>query len=108
MIAFLACLISTQDSDIASLVRSLSDDSVEVRESAEEKLKSRGRSILPELRMAAADHPDPEVRLQIARVIRYSTEVRWHTDVTIARKKAAQEKKPLLVFSTMGPLDGYV
>ena len=34
--------------------------------------------------------------------------LRWLTDLETARKRAVQEKKPLLVFSTAGPLDGFV
>ena len=106
-LAILALTLLAQE-DVAALVRQLGEDSLEVRDLAEEKLKGRGRAIVPELRRVARDHSDPEVRVRVASVIRHLTQVRWQTDLALARRKAAAEKKPLLVFSTLGPLDGYL
>ena len=106
-LAFLALALLAQE-DVASLVRQLGEDALEARDAAEEKLRGRGRTIVPELRRIARDHSDPEVRSRAFSVIRHLTQVRWQTDLALARRKAAAKKKPLLVFSTMGPLDGYL
>jgi hypothetical protein len=107
-IVALLILAALQQEDVATLVRQLGDDAVSVRESAESKLRSLGRERVPDLLLAAKDHPDLEVRARIRQVVKHLTEVRWHTDLALARRKAALERKPLLVFSTKGPLDGFV
>ena len=107
-IALLLSLAASQDESVADCIRRLGDDAIDVREAAEAKLKARGRGILPELELAAKTQSDFEIRTRISHVIQFFTQVRWHTNLELARRKAAQEKKPLLVFSTMGPLDGFV
>jgi len=106
-LAILALTFLAQE-DVAALVRQLGEDALETRDLAEEQLRKRGRAVVPELQKIARDHSDPEVRARAASVVHYLTQVRWQTDLALARKKAAAEKKPLLVFSTMGPVDGYL
>ena len=98
-----ACLQDSFD----TLVEQLGDSSIEVREDAELRLRKMGRKIVPDLRRISERHGDPEVRSRAAAVLKAITEVRWWTDVESARKAAKAEGRPLLVFSTMGPLDGY-
>jgi hypothetical protein len=104
----LLLLILPPDDGVQELLRQLGDDAPAIRAAAVEKLTGRGRAIVPELKAALAEQSDPEVRARIALVVRHLTQVRWLTDVPSARKKAELEKKPLLVFSTIGPLDGFV
>jgi|SRR6185436_18377875 len=94
--------------DLATLVDRLGDDRIAVREHAQAQLKKLGRETVPALLRAAREHPDPEVRARIGGIVKHFTEVRWHTNLDLARSKAAAEGKPLLVFSTKGPLDGYL
>jgi hypothetical protein len=96
-----------QDS-FETLVEKLGDSSIEVREEAEQELRRLGRKIVPDLRRVAEKHSDPEVRSRALSVVKALTEVRWWTDVASARKAANASGKRLLVFSTMGPVDGYV
>lgn len=107
MILFLFLLLGQPDDTEAESIRNLGADSVEVRETAMANLKGRGRAILPELELALNKIADPEVRARITLVIKHLTQVRWHTDLALAMRIAAAEEKPLLVFSTMGELDGY-
>lgn len=106
MMIALALALAVQD--VGDLVRRLGDESVDVRSTAEAALRERGRAVVPELRKAAVEHPDPEVRGRAEALVRSITRIRWHTDLAEARKRAVAENKPLLVFSTMGPLDGFV
>jgi len=106
-IALLALALFQQE-DLATFVGQLGDESITVRERAESHLRKLGRDSVPALLRAAKEHPDLEVRARIGGIIKHLTEVRWNTDLELARRKAAAEGKPLLVFSTKGPLDGYV
>lgn len=102
----LMLLLAAQDT--AELIRRLGDERVDLRQAAEDALRSAGKEVVAPLRKAAAEHPDPEVRSRAADLVRHHVQVRWHTDLEAARAKAVAENKPLLVFSTMGPLDGFV
>jgi hypothetical protein len=104
----LVFLASPPDEGVQELFRQLGDDAAAVRAGAVQKLIGRGRAIVPELKAALAEQSDPEIRARLALVLRQLTQVRWLTDLPTARSKAAVEKKPLLVFSTVGPLDGFV
>ncbi len=96
------------DDGLTETIRQLGDDAVEVRDAAVRTLQAKGRTIVPDLERALTEERDVEIRSRLAAVVKYLTQVRWHTDLASARAKAAAEKKPLLVFSTMGPLDGFV
>lgn len=105
-LALAALPLAAQDAEVGALVERLGSDSIAVRQRAESDLKSRGRAALPAVRQAATAHEDAEVRTRAAEVIRYLTEVRWRTDLGEALKAAAADRKPVLVFSSIGPLDG--
>lgn len=96
-----------QDPSIAESIEQLGDESLEVRQRAEARLQHTGRAAVPALREAAMMHAEPEVRLRAASVVRYLTQVHWWTDLREAKQRAMEEKKPLFVFSTIGPLDGF-
>jgi len=96
------------DDGLTETIRQLGDDAAELRDAAVRKLQAKGRAIVPDLERALSEEKDEEIRARLAAVVRFLTQVRWHTDLATARAKAAAEKKPLLVFSTMGPLDGFV
>jgi hypothetical protein len=106
---FLLCLAATpQEETVSDVVRQLGDEAPPLREAAVQKLKARGRKVLPELNQLLTEQADPEVRARIGLILRQLTQVRWYTDLSQAEMVAASEKKPLLVFSTKGPLDGFV
>jgi hypothetical protein len=108
MLLALLLLIAPPDDGVPELVRQLGHDDAVMRAAAVEKLLGRGRAIVPELESALVGQSDLEVRARISMLLRQLTQVRWLTDVHTARQRAAKEKKPLLVFSTLGPLDGFV
>lgn len=107
-IAAFVALATGQEPAIDVLLAGLGHEAVEQREAAESGLKSLGRDVLPALRRAAATASDLETRARLDRVIRHFTRVRWFSDLGEARRQAAAQRKPLLIFSTMGPLNGYV
>ena len=107
-ILILLLLTAAPDDSVAELIRRLGDDVAAVRDAGAAALTARGRAILPELENALAAQTDTEVHERLKRIIRDLTQIRWHTDLDLAKRKAAAEKKPLVVFSTLGPLDGFV
>lgn len=104
----LLLLVAPQDDTVQALLRQLGDDVPRVRSNAVSKLTAKGRAILPELETALSRESDLEVKARIAMVFRYITQPRWFTDVPQARIRAELEAKPLMVFSTPGPLTGFV
>lgn len=104
----LTLVLAASGDGVQELVRQLGDDDASTRAVAVENLIAQGRGVVLELEAARAGQSDPEVRARIAWVLKSLTQVRWLTDLETGRKRAAREKKPLLVFSTGGPLDGFV
>jgi len=114
MRTLLACLLLASwqqdpeiDRKVAALVQKFDTEELAARDAAEMELVKLGRPALQSLRRALTD-ASPEVRSRLERVISSLTKPRWMTDVAAAKAKAAELKKPLLVFSTIGPLDGYI
>lgn len=104
----MAILLLLALQDIDGLIERLGHDDVDVRDKAQTDLLKRGRAALPAIRKAAESHADPEVRARASALVRAINTPAWRTDLDAALKTAATEKKLLFVFSTMGPLDGYV
>jgi len=104
----LSLLLVLASQDVPELIRQLGDDAAQVRDAAVVKLAAKGRAVVPDLERALENQQDPEIRARLNLVVRQLTQVRWHTDLARGMQKAAAEKKPLLVFSTMGPLNGFV
>src|SRR4051812_1498309 len=50
--------------EVARLIEQLGDDDVDVRRAADKRLLELGEKALPQLRKAAKDHPDADVRLR--------------------------------------------
>ena len=99
----LALAVLLQD----DLIRGLGSDDYAARETATAKLIEMGRAALPALREAAAATRDEEVRIRIQQIIRHVTELRWHTDLDSALKASREADKPLLIYSTIGALNGF-
>jgi hypothetical protein len=67
-------LLAFQDS-VPDLIRNLGADEFHVREEAEKKLLAIGKPALEELRKAARDSDDPEVRMRAQAIL---DELEWH------------------------------
>lgn len=106
MTALLLYIAAAQD--LGDWLDRLSDPEIEVRERAELEIRKMGKKVVPDLRKVAETHGDPEVRGRARALLRWFTQVRWRRDVAEALRAAAAERKPVFVFSTMGPPDGYL
>lgn len=102
MMTLALALILQQD-----LIRRLGADDYAARESATAKLIDMGRAALPALREAAASTRDEEIRVRINQIIRHLTELRWHADLDSALRASREADKPLLIYSTIGALNGF-
>lgn len=102
MMALALALLLQQD-----LIRQLGADDYATREEATAKLVEMGRAALPALREAAAAERDEEVRVRIQQIVRHLTELRWHSDLATALQAAREADRPLLVYSTIGALNGF-
>ena len=105
-LVLLGVLAAAQDP--AVFIEDLGASSIQERERAEAKLRALGPALLPALRKAASGHYSAEVRLRVARIIRHHTQVHWAPTLSGGLGEASRQGKPLLVFSTIGPRDGYV
>ncbi len=99
--------LAQDEARVATLLEQLGGDDVEAREAAEAELVKVGRPALPVIRKAILK-ADSEVKGRLERVVKAVTEPRWMTDLAKAKEIAAREKKPILVFSTIGDVGGYV
>lgn len=104
----LVLLLSTQeDPKIGRLIDQLGGDELEVRDAAEEELVKIGRAAMPAVRKAMAS-AQGEAKARLERIAKAVTELRWMTDLAKAREIALRDQKPLLVFSTIGDVGGFV
>ena len=87
--------------DPALFIDQLGAETIQEREQAEASLRDLGPDILPALRKASSGNPSAEVRLRIARVIRYLTQIRWSPTLAGALQEASRQgikaKNPLCV-----------
>jgi hypothetical protein len=104
----LAMLLTVQeDPKIGRLIDQLGGDELDVRDAAEDELVKIGRAALSAVRKAMAS-AQGETKARLERIAKAVTELRWMTDLAKAREIAARDKKPLLVFSTIGDAGGFV
>ncbi len=102
----LAAFAQDKADETARWIDELDAYEVEARERAESKLVERGRPALSALRKAVAT-AQGDLKTRLEHVIRSITEPRWN-DLVAAIERARREKKPLLVFSTVGDRGGYL
>ena len=103
----LLLLFSCQDACVPATVERLTADDIAVREQAVDDLVKRGSNIIPAVRRALAAATDAELKGRLETVLKALTEIRWMTDLGAAQKAAAEQKRPLLVYATRGPLNGW-
>ncbi len=96
-----------EDPAIARHLAALGAESIAARDEAEEALAAIGRPAVAAIRRALAS-ADGDEKARLERVLKLLTEPRWKTDLDAALAAAKTESKPLLVFSTIGDLGGYV
>ena len=93
---------------IDALVARLDDSAYATREDAHAKLVAIGAPALERLRTAERVATSLEVKRRLAAIIRSIASVRWReNDLQGALDRAKTDRKPLLVFSTIGGVKGY-
>ena len=92
---------------VASLVRSLDDDHFMMRERAENSLRELGTPAVPLLRKEVRAAVSLETRRRLEAVIADLSRISWRRNLDEAIREATQSGKPILVFSTLGEVDGF-
>jgi HEAT repeat protein len=98
---------ATDEDAVSRLAEGLASDRYAEREAAELKLVQLGHDAVPRLRELLESTDDAEVRARLRRAIGRITTLRWHRDLVTAMARAKSNGKSVLVFSTIGELDGY-
>lgn len=92
---------------VRELVKQLDSPRFAVREQADKALRAMGVAAVPLLREELKTAGGLESRRRVERIIAELTTLPWHRDVAQAITQAQTEKKPILVFSTMGEPSGF-
>ena len=92
---------------VQALIGQLASESYEQRENAHTKMLSLGARLLPALRGAEENTHDPEVRNRLKALIRGLARPRWQSSLEQAKLAAKSSGKPIMIFSTIGPLNGF-
>ena len=92
---------------VERLVPLLDDSRYAVREQAQRDLVQLGIAALPEIRRELATAQSLESRQRLRNVVQALTTLPWERDLTAAMKTAKQSGKSILVFSTIGEVDGF-
>ena len=98
---------AAKKADLTALVEQLKSKEHSQRESAQEQLAKLGSSALPELREALKGKHGPEVRYRLKSVIKQLSQVNWSPTFEDALATARKQNKMVVVFSTIGEVDGF-
>lgn len=92
---------------VKTLVRQLDDPQFLRRQQADQELRRLGIAVVPLLQKElAAKHP-LEVTRRLEAIVTELSRIPWRTDISVAQEEAARTGKPILVFSTIGDVDGF-
>jgi hypothetical protein len=92
---------------VRRLVARLADARFKVRSQADADLRRLGTTAVPLLRKELAAASNLEVRSRLEKIVAALADVGWRTDLAATLARAAQADKPVLVFSTIGEVDGF-
>jgi len=92
---------------VGALVKQRDDDRFAVRQQADRELRQLGIAVVPHLQKALeAKHP-LEVTRRLESIVLELSRIPWKTDMSLAQEEAGRTGKPILVFSTIGEVDGF-
>ena len=92
---------------VAGLVKQLDDNRFAIRQQADVELRKLGIAVVPLLqRELEARHP-LEVTRRLESIVLELSRIPWQTDISQALEEARRTGKALLVFSTIGEVDGF-
>ena len=92
---------------VRALVQKLDDDAFAVRRQAEEELRQMGIAVVPLLKKELVAGLTLEARRRAEGVIQELSSLRWQVDLGAAFDEGKRTNRPVLVFSTIGELDGF-
>lgn len=92
---------------LTALVEQLGSPTFSERESAQGQLQEFGSRSVPILRQLQSESNDPETQWRLAMVIRANSRPRWQTDIETAGYQSVRTGKLIMVFSTIGEIDGF-
>lgn len=98
---------AAEPDDITSLVAKLGDRDYRTREQATKTLAAKGWEAVPAMEKALAAAEEPEVIVRLQRVIHGITRLDWHTKPDDAVAVAKKTGRPILIFSTIGDVNGF-
>jgi len=107
MITILLLLAAQETACFPATADKLSSDDIDVRDQALADLVKRGAKAVPAIRAALAKATDTELKGRLELALKALTEIRWMNDLDAALKVSAAEKRPLLVYVTNGPVNGW-
>jgi len=96
-----------EDDGARRLVEQLGSEEFADRQAAQRQLEVLGTQAVASLRRLQLETTDPEIRWRIAQAIRANSRPRWLTDIDAASRLAKRQGKLLMVFSTIGEIDGF-
>jgi hypothetical protein len=89
------------------LVRQLDDQRFASRLQADQELRGLGIAVVPLLQKELdAKHP-LEVSRRLESIVTELSRIPWKTETSVAQEEAGRTGKPILVFSTIGDVDGF-
>lgn len=92
---------------VQSLVRQLDDPRFEARQQADEELRQLGIAAVPHLQAELKKHPPLEVARRLEGILHHLGKLAWHKEQDAAFIEARRSGKPVLVFSTIGEVNGF-
>ena len=92
---------------LKSLAAKLRSESYDEREAAQAALLAVSVENAPVLKRILAAETDQEARTRLSRVIARISRPFWSTDLSAALKAARDADRPVLVFSTIGEVNGF-
>lgn len=92
---------------VRTLVKQLDDPQFQARQQADQELRRLGIDVVPHLRKELEGKHPLEVTRRLESIVNELSRVPWKTDIAAAQAEAARTGKPLLVFSTIGEVDGF-
>lgn len=96
-----------EDDGIRRLVQQLGSQAFADRQAAQRRLEVLGTKAVASLLRLQLETTDPEIRWRLAQAIRANSRPRWVTDIDNASRLAKRQGKLLMVFSTIGEIDGF-
>jgi hypothetical protein len=92
---------------VQQLVRQLDDPSFEVRQQADEQLRRLGIAAVAPLQRELNKNPPLEVARRLQGILRHLGKLAWHKEQDAAFVEARRSGKPVLLFSTIGEVNGF-